>query len=117
MLSKDSKKYHRKNNTNRNPNHILFRIGFEPTTSGFSAQRSSTELSEHYKNIKNNTEFIKKKLNQIKIKCFQVKDTNWSNLYLGKVPRIKIAHIQKKTVFIVTIIYVTQKKNIILIKN
>lgn len=82
----------------------MFRIGFEPTTSGFSAQRSSTELSEHYKNIKNRIEFIKKKLNQIKIKCFQVKDTNWSNLYLGKVPLIKIAQIQKKTVFIVTII-------------
>lgn len=99
-----SKKYHKTNTKKGNPNHILSRIGFEPTTSGFSAQRSSTELSEHYKKIKNKTEFIKKKLNHINIKCFQVKDTNWSNLYLGKVPRIKIAQIQKKTVFIVTII-------------
>ncbi len=36
----------------------------------------------------------------IKIKSFQCKETNWSILYLGRVPRIKIARVTKNILLI-----------------
>lgn len=56
----------------------MFENGFEPMTSEFSAQRSTTELLKHINYcdcyyIKNNKKPVLKiqKPSQIKIKCFQ----------------------------------------------
>lgn len=46
-----------------------------------------------------------KKNNQINIKCFQFIWVNWSNLYLGKVPRVAIANTHINKTFINKIKY------------
>lgn len=101
----------------------MSRVGLEPTTFGFSVQRSATELprlngalqlssfiliisiTQHTKKknyINNNIQKVAiiKKINQQKTKCFQLYCVIWSILYLGNVPRIPIATKQSMHIFI-----------------
>lgn len=68
-------------------------LGFQPNALPLS-YCSTIKIKNKFKKIKLKKKYKKK----IKIKNFQFKYENWSNLYLGKVPRVNIANIQKNKI-------------------
>lgn len=78
------------------------RLGLNQRHLGF--QPNALPLS--YLSLKNKKNIFKtKKPTQIKTKCFQFNWVNWSNLYLGKVPRIAIAKTHINNILKIRTIY------------
>lgn len=66
-------------------------LGFQPNALPLSYLSIKFFFNKNYNHKTTYVKLNSKKPNQINKKCFQFNWVNWSNLYLGTVPRVAIA--------------------------